>query len=94
MDNDVKEGFGKGVANVFSFIICAAISGFAGLSLVEEPIMTIIFAIIGGFIGTIIFKLWWNGMKNSSSPAFKAFIFTIFTLIIMAGIVFIALGKV
>lgn len=94
MDNDVKEGFGKGVANVFSFIICAAISGFTGLSLVEKPTITIIFAIVGGFIGSFIFKLWWNKMKNLSSPAFKAFIFTIFTLVVMAGLVFIILEKV
>ena len=93
-NNSIRKGFFYGIANVFSFLIMATISGILGLSITEETIPAALFAIFGGFIGSKIFKTWWKKMKSSSiSGVFKALIFTLFTIALLVGIVFIALGR-
>ncbi len=95
MSNDINKGIFEGIARLFSFVISFAIGGFFGLSIVKETIPASLFAIFGGFIGYWIFIAWWNNTaKSSNSPTFKAFVFTIFTLLLLAGIIFLALGKV
>jgi len=93
-DDSIKKGFFYGVSRFFSFFITAAIGGFLGLSITKETIPAALFAIFGGFIGNFIFGAWWKGMKGSSvSRVFKALIFTLFTITLFAGIIFVALGK-
>lgn len=94
-DNDIKEGLTRGFSRILSFLITAAIGGFLGLSITKQTIAAALFAIAGGFIGDLIFKAWWRGMKSSSvARGFKAFIFTLFTIAIMVGIALVALGRV
>jgi hypothetical protein len=93
-DDSIRKGFFYGISRIFSFLLTAAIGGILGLSITEETIPTALFAIFGGFIGSFIFNAWWKGMSGSTiAKTFKALIFTLFTIGLLIGMVFIALEK-
>lgn len=94
-DNSISKGFFYGASRIFSFFITATIGGFLGLSITKHTITAVLFAIFGGLVGNYIFVAWWKGMKSTSvGRTFKALIFTLFTILIMVGIIFVALGKI
>jgi len=94
IDKDTKEGCFLTIVRIFSFIISAAISWSLGASITENPISAVVIIIAGGFIGREIFNGWWNSMKSSSILSIvKALIFTLFTVLLIAGIIIIVLEK-